>query len=438
LSSPTPSAERALTVAAQAGAASSPEAVSPTLADVFRRYWDAYLCEHRVPKQHRKVVDAILHCRTFERGYHVDVCTHCGHTEIRPNSCRNRYCPTCQGKDRIEWVEARMHDLLPVSYYHVVFTLPEKIYPFCLSNQKVVYDLLFHSAAETLKTFGRDEQWLGAEKMGFFGVLHTWGQTLSCHPHLHFVVPAGGVDASGEWVWPRYEENDFLFPVFAVAQVFRGKFIAGLKQAYANGALAFPGDLEGFAEEEAFEEWLDQLVSKNWVVYAKAPFGGPASVVKYVSRYTHRVAISNQRILSIEDDTIRFSYKNYTKQEDCEQVEELWEEMALPAEEFMRRFLHHILPPGYHRIRYYGFLSGSQKAQLQAAWAALVFEEERKVPEVSVTPWAGMPCPACEIGLLEIVLVVNGRGQVVYSNTAAERLAAVPWERLGLKGWDTS
>jgi hypothetical protein len=191
-----------------------------------------------------------------------------------------------------------MHDLLPVSYYHVVFTLPEKISPFCLYNQQVVYDLLFHSAAETLKTFGRDEQWLGAEKMGFFGVLHTWGQTLSCHPHVHFVVPASGVDAYGEWVWPRSEANDFLFPVFVVAKVFRGKFIAGLKQAYANGALEFPGDLEECAEEEAFEAWLDQLVSKHWVVSAKAPFDGPAAVVKYVSRYTHRVALSNQRILS--------------------------------------------------------------------------------------------------------------------------------------------
>lgn len=414
------------------------EAASPTLADVFRRYWAAYLCEHRVPDQHRQVVDAILHCRTFERGYHVDVCSSCGHTEIRPNSCRNRYCPTCQGKDRIAWVEARMHDLLPVSYYHVVFTLPDKIYPFCLYNQNVVYDLLFHSAAETLKTFGRDAQWLGAEKMGFFGVLHTWGQSLSCHPHVHFVVPAGGVDASGEWVWPRYEEHHFLFPVFAVAHVFRGKFIAGLKQAYANGALAFPGELEKLAKKEAFEGWLDELVSKNWVVYVKAPFGGPASVVKYVSRYTHRVAISNQRILSIDDGVIRFSYKNYTKHEECEQVEELWEEMELGAEEFIRRFLHHILPPGYHRIRYYGFLSGSQKSQWQAVWEELVFEEEQPTPELTVTPWVGMPCPACEIGILEIVLVVNGRGQLVYSNSEPERMAAVPWERLGLEGWDTS
>jgi hypothetical protein len=202
--------------------------------------------------------------------------------------------------------------------------------------------------------------------------------------------------------------------------------------------LEFPGELEEFTEKEAFEGWLDTLVSKNGVVYAKAPFGGPAAVVKYVSRYTHRVALSNQRMLSIDDGVIRFSYKNYTKREECEQVEKLWEEMALPAEEFMRRCLHHSLPPGYHRIRYYGVLSGSQKAQLQAVWAELVFEEEQKVPEVSVTPWAGMPGPACEIGILEIVAVVDCRGQIVYTNSEAERRAAVPWERLGLEGWDTS
>ena len=229
------------------------EAPSPTLADVFRRYGDAYLATHSVTAQHRRVMEAIRHCRTFEMGYHVDVCTHCGHTEIRPNSCGNRHCPACQGKDRVEWVEARMKALLPVSYFHVVFTLPDTIYPFCLYNQKVVYDLLFHSAAETLHTFGRDPEWLGAEKMGFFGVLHTWGQTMSCHPHCHVVVPAGGVDANGEWVWPVYTDNHFLFPVHALAKVYRGKFIAGLKRAYTKGTLQFPGDLAKLAEEPDFE-----------------------------------------------------------------------------------------------------------------------------------------------------------------------------------------
>jgi hypothetical protein len=331
-----------------------------------------------------------------------------------------------------------MQELLPVSYFHVVFTLPDTIYPFCLFNQRVVYDLLFHSAAETLQLFGRDPQWLGAEKMGFFGALHTWGQTLSCHPHVHFVVPAGGIDANGEWVWPTYTENHFLFPVHALAKVYRGKFIAGMKKAFVKGELQFPGDLEALKTSEAFERWLDEMVSKNWVVYAKAPFSGPAQVVRYVSRYTHRVAISNQRILSMDDGVIRFTYKNYTKKGECEQAEQLWEEMELPAHEFIRRFLQHVLPPGYHRLRYYGFLSGSQKHQLRAIWEELVFEEEQMPPEVTVTPWGGIPCPKCPTGIMEVLLIVNGRGQVVYTTAKPERRAVVDWERLGVDGWDTS
>jgi len=331
-----------------------------------------------------------------------------------------------------------MQELLPVSYFHVVFTLPDTIYPFCLFNQRVVYDLLFHSAAETLQIFGRDPQWLGAEKMGFFGALHTWGHTLSCHPHVHFVVPAGGIDAHGEWVWPTYTEQHFLFPVHALATVYRGKFIAGLKKAFVNKELQFPGELEVLKSSEAFEAWLDEMVSKNWVVYAKAPFSGPAQVVRYVSRYTHRVAISNQRILSMDDGVIRFTYKNYKKKHEREQTEELWEEMELPANEFIRRFLQHVLPPSYHRIRYYGFLSGSQKHQLRAIWEELVFEEEQMPPEVTVTPWGGIPCPKCPTGIMEVLLIVNGRGQVVYATAQPERRSVVDWERLGVDGWDTS
>lgn len=417
---------------------SSSHPSSPTLADVFRRYGDAYLATHTVTAQQRTVMEAIRQCRTFERGYHLDYCPDCGHTEIRPNSCGNRHCPTCQSKDRVEWVEARMDELLPVSYFHVVFTLPETIYPFCLYNQRVVYDLLFHSAAETLQTFGRDPQWLGAEKMGFFGVLHTWGQTLSCHPHVHFVVPAGGVDANGEWVWPTYTQHHFLFPVHALAKVYRGKFIAGLKQAFEKGDLQFPGELAAVANASEFERWLDEMVAKNWVVYAKAPFSGPAQVVRYVSRYTHRVAISNQRLLSIDGGMIRFTYKNYKNQEKGDHAKTLWEEMELPANEFIRRFLHHVLPSGYHRIRYYGFLSGSQTHQLQDIWAELVFEEEQVPPEISVTPWMGIPCPKCPTGIMEVLLIVNGRGQVIYATPQPERRDVVDWDRLGVDGWDTS
>jgi len=398
---------------------SDEETSCATLGDIFRQYGDAYMATHSLTKQQRKVIEAIRTCRTFKAGWHVDACSTCGHAEARPNSCGNRHCPLCQGKNRFDWVAARVHDLLPVQYYHAVFTLPDRIFPFCLYNQKVVYDLLFHSAAETLKAFGKDEQWLGAEKMGFFGVLHTWGQPLNPHPHVHFDVPAGGLDEGGEWVWPTYTENNFLFPVHGLSKVFCGKFIAGLKQAYEDGELEFPGQLAALEEKEAFEAWLDALVSKNWVVYAKAPFSGPLQVLRYVSRYTHRVAISNSRIVSIEDGVIRFSYKNYKKQkeEKCDSYEELWEEMELPVETFMLRFLYHVLPKGYHRIRYYGFLSGSQKAVCQQAWEELVFEEECGLPDVgegAQNTWKGMPCPACEDGVMVTVIVVNKHGRIIF------------------------
>jgi hypothetical protein len=391
------------------------EPSSPTLGDIFRHYGDAYLASHAVTDRQRKVIEAIRTCRTFQAGWHVDVCPTCGHAEARPNSCGDRHCPLCQGKNRVEWVDARVHDLLPVPYYHAVFTLPDTIFPFCLYNQKVVSDLLFHSAAETLKAFGKDEQWLGADKMGFFGVLHTWGQPLNPHPHVHVVVPAGGLNAGGEWVWPTYSENNFLFPVSGLSKVFCGKFIAGLKQAYADGELEFAGQLAELEEKEAFEAWLDALVSKPWVVYAKAPFSGPLQVLRYVSRYTHRVAISNSRILSIDDGVIRFRYKNYKKQAESKSDEALWEEMELPADTFIQRFLYHVLPKGYHRIRYYGFLSGSQKAVRQQAWEELVFEQERRLPDLDAQNiWEGLPCPKCEDGLMKTVIVVDRHGRIRY------------------------
>ncbi len=224
---------------------------------------------------------------------------------------------------------------------------------------------------------------------------------MSCHPHCHFVVPAGGVGANGEWVWPVFSENRFLFPVHAPAKISRGKFIAGLKRAYAKGTLQFPGDLAHLAEETGFEAWLDAMVSKHWVVSAKAPFAGP-------------------------------------EQDECETVEEFWEEMELPAEEFIHRFLHHVLPSGYHRIRDYGFLSGGQKHRLQAIWEELMFEEAQPTPEVSVTFWFGLPCPVCEIGCVETRLAVNRRGQVVYRNPRPLHVVPMDWDRVGLESWETS
>ncbi|MFX0197646.1 MAG: IS91 family transposase [Candidatus Hodarchaeota archaeon] len=420
---PVPDAANAADTADQQEPSSDKGRSSPTLGDIFRHYGDAYLASHAVTDRQRKVIEAIRTCRTFQAGWHVDVCSTCGHAEARANSCGDRHCPLCQGKNRFEWVEARVHDLLPVPYYHAVFTLPDTIFPFCLYNQKVVYDLLFHSAAETLKAFGKDEQWFGADKMGFFGVLHTWGQPLNPHPHVHVVVPAGGLNRGGEWVWPRYSENNFLFPVSGLSKVFCGKFIAGLKQAYADGEVAFPGQLAELEEKEAFEAWLDALVSKQWVVYSKAPFSGPLQVLRYVSRYTHRVAISNSRILSMDDGVIRFRYKNYKKKKKkkkkkdaCASDGELWEEMELPVETFMQRFLYHVLPRGYHRIRSYGFFNGSQKWMCQQALEELVFEEECGLPDVgegAENTWAGMPCPACEEGVMVTVIVVNRQGRII-------------------------
>lgn len=306
-----------------------------------------------------------------------------------------------------------MNDLLPVPYYHVVFTLPDRIFPMCLYNRKVIYDLLFSCAAETLKAFGEDPKWLGA-KTGFFAVLHTWGQTLVVHPHLHIVFPAGGVNEEGEWVRPKHEKNDFLFPVRALSKVFRGKFIEGLKKARKKGELEFPGELKEISTGKGFNRWLNRLASNEWVVYAKAPFSGAADVVRYVGRYTHRVAISNSRILSIDNGVIRFLYKNYKKKDECENYEDLWEEMELPADEFIRRFLYHVVPSGYHRIRHYGYLANGQKKRLRQIWEELVFEEECGIPDAGKPDaYEGIRCPECGMGIMVPIVVVDGNHVVV-------------------------
>ena len=299
---------------------------------------------------------AIENCRSSALGCHVDRCDHCGYTEISYNSCRDRHCPKCQGQRRRKWVNDRVKDLLPVPYYHVVFTLPDAIFPMCLFNQKVIYDLLFDASAETLLAFGRDDKWIGGE-VGFFGILHTWGQTACMHPHIHFVVPGGGIDPDGCWV-PAKHTDKFLFPVHALSRVFRAKFIAGLKQAYNTGQLVFPGELVELASARGFMKWIGQLCSNQWITYAKPPFGDAGQVVNYLGRYTHRVAISNHRIRSIEDGQIVFSYRDYA---DGDKVKEL----SLTAHEFIRRFLYHVLPAGFHKIRHYGFMANGRRTKLR-------------------------------------------------------------------------
>lgn len=383
------------------------------VADIFRLYWKDFQITNPVTERQFKVVYDILNCRTGAFGYCVSACDVCGHREIFPNSCRNSHCPGCQGRKRDEWVQARLDDLLPVPYYHAVFTLPNKIFPLCLYNQQIIYDLLFRSAAETLQEFGYDTKWLGGQT-GFFMVLHTWGQLLSVHPHVHCVIPAGAYNKDTcEWVHPKYEKNNFLFPVHALSKVFRGKFIHGLKQAFRANTLKFPGDLKSLQNPGNFESYLNDLVSTNWVVYSKAPFSGPEDVVRYVGRYTHRVAISNSRIISIDNGIIRFTFKNYKKTGKVENYSDLWEETELPADEFIRRFLYHVLPLSYNRIRYYGFMSTNNNALFQEIWEYLVMEEEAGFPKVTTETYTGIDCPKCENGVLVPLVIVDGSGKIL-------------------------
>jgi Putative transposase/Transposase zinc-binding domain len=291
---------------------------------------------------HVKVLLAIRRCRTAALGGHLDECTRCGHrATISYNSCRNRHCPKCQAGARERWIAARRRELLPTRYLHVVFTLPHRLAPLVLQNKKILYDLLFRTSAETLLEVARDPRHLGAE-IGFFSVLHTWSQKLNIHPHVHCVVPAGGLSLDHTH-WVRSRENYFL-PKPVLRKVFRGKFVDALKQAFQNGQLNFHGDLKLLAQPNIFAAWLRPLYRQDWVVYWKRPFGGPAYVLQYLGRYTHRVAISNHRLVSLVDGQVTFRWRDsadHNKQK----------LLTLAVDEFLRRFLLHLLPEGFVRIR---------------------------------------------------------------------------------------
>ena len=328
------------------------------LADVVRRCGDAFLDRfgRRIDFHCRRVLYDIACCRTAAMGGHVDVCDTCGTLRNAYNSCRNRHCPKCMGSARFRWTAEREADLLPVPYFHVVFTLPHLLAPLALANPRVVYRLLFRAAADTLKEVSADPKHLGAS-VGFLAVLHTWGQKLDHHPHLHCIVPAGGLSADQErWV-PASET--FFLPVKVLSRVFRGKFLDMLYRAYDAGELTFPGQLAAFAPRLAFKRYLKRTKSQDWVVYSKRPFGGPQQVLRYLARYTHRVAITNARLIDLVDGRVRFRYKDYA---DGNQYKTL----TLTGVEFLRRFLMHVLPPGFVRIRYYGFLANcNRKAAIQ-------------------------------------------------------------------------
>ena len=298
---------------------------------------------------------AIETCRTAARGGHVEQCDTCGHQRIAYNSCRNRHCPKCQSRARAAWVEQRTAELLECDYFHVVFTVPEPIAAIALHNKSLVYGILFSATAQTLQTIAADPQHLGAA-IGFFAVLHTWGQTLVAHPHLHCVVPGGGLSPDGtRWIACR---PGFFLPVRVLSRLFRRLFLKQLEAAFAAGTLHLAGSLHALHNPHAWARYLAPVRHIEWVVYAKRPFAGPQQVLDYVGRYTHRVAISNDRIRDIDHDEVRFTYKDYR----ADPAQSL-KTMTLAATEFMRRFLLHVLPPGFHRIRYYGFLGPRHRAQ---------------------------------------------------------------------------
>ena len=318
------------------------------VADVFRRYGEAYRQQHgaSLSVAQRRVMTAIEVCRTAALGGHLERCDQCGYERNAFNSCRDRHCPKCQCLARAQWIESRQSELLETQYFHVVFTVPEEIASIGYQNKEALYDILFQATAETLKTIAADPEHLGAE-IGFFAVLHTWGQNLQFHPHLHCVVPGGGLSPDGQrWISCR---PDFFLSVRVLSRLFRRLFLEKLQKAFDSGKLQFLNALEPLGKRHAFVQLLDRMKDCEWVVYAKRPFAGPQQVLDYVGRYTHRVAISNHRLRKIESDQVSFEWKDYRN---GGQVKT----MTLSATEFIRRFLLHVLPDGFQRIRYYGFL----------------------------------------------------------------------------------
>jgi hypothetical protein len=333
------------------------------VADIFRRHGNAFRSAQHgrlSPEQHR-VMAAIEACRTATLGGHVEQCDDCRMVRIAYNSCRNRHCPKCQGLARAQWLADRQADLLPVPYFHIVFTVPAAIAAIALQNKAVVYDILLKAAAETIRIIGADPKHLGAET-GMIAILHTWGQTLTHHPHAHCVVPGGGLAPDGRWVGCR---PNFFLPVRVLSRLHRRLFLERLQVAFDKRELEFFGNLARFIEPAAFVRHLDALRNIEWVVYAKRPFGGPQQVLEYLGRYTHRVAIANSRLLACENGRVRFRWKDY-------RAENKSKVMTLDADEFIRRFLLHVLPKGFRRIRHFGFLANAcRTAKLPAIRAAL-------------------------------------------------------------------
>jgi hypothetical protein len=359
--------------------------MSPEVADIFRQYGPSYREIHKLPLNQLRTMHAIEICRTAELGGHIDECTHCGHVRISYNSCRNRHCPKCQFLRKEKWIKAREKDLLPIRYFHVVFTIPDILNPLVLRNQEAIYNILFKAAKETLlelsKRFG---------KIGFISILHTWGQNLMDHPHVHCIVTGGGL-SNNRWVSSR---KKFFLPVKVMSRLFRGKFLFYLKKVHDK--LGFYGNISCLKEKDAFLSFLSQLYNKGWVVYCKPPFKGPETVIEYLGRYTHRIAITNHRIINMENGKVSFFWKDYADGGKTKI-------MTLDCFEFIRRFLLHVLPDGFVKIRYYGLLGNrNRKDDLILCRKALGINAET---EHTVQTWQElflavtgidiMECPIC-------------------------------------------
>lgn len=373
------------------------------LADVFKSF-DADT--ESLSCQQRRVIRDIIQCRTAALGGHVEQCTKCGHQQIAYNSCRNRHCPKCRAAARKEWMQERAAELLPVEYFHVVFTLPEQLSALALQNKRVIYGLLFRAASQTLLEIAADPKRLGAA-IGFLAVLHTWGQTLQHHPHVHCVIPGGGLSPDrSRWVSCR---KGFFLPVKVLSRLFRGKFVAYLKAANEQGLLIFQGQSKHLAEGDHFASLLKKVSKLEWVVYAKPPFGGPLLVLKYLARYTHRVAISNQRLVALSEGQVTFRWKDYA---DGNAVKE----MTLDVSEFTRRFLLHVLPEGFVRIRHYGFLANRCRSERldrcrklleHNANQAALLEPANITPDQCEADHELGLCPVCRKGRMKILKMVE-------------------------------
>jgi hypothetical protein len=375
------------------------------VADIFRREGPAYVQAHdgHLGRVERRVMSAIELCRTAALGGHVEGCRACGTVHVAYNSCRNRHCPKCQSAAARDWMAARVDDLLPVPYFHVVFTLPAEIAAIAFQNKTVVYDILFKSAAETLRIIAADPRHLGAG-IGLIAVLHSWGQTLSYHPHLHCIVPGGGPSPDGSrWIACR---PNFFLPVRVLSHLYRRLFLQALRAAFEVGQLHFFGEITNLADPQAFAWLLIAASRRDWVVYAKPPFGGPEQVLAYLSRYTHRVAIANSRLVSMEAGKVTFCWRDYRHGRRPRH-------MTLDAGEFIRRFLLHTLPDGVHRIRHFGFLANGQRVARLAACRVLLADHASQAAPRTVSATKAMPvrrpCRCCGRPMATITVWYHGQ-----------------------------